>query len=96
MEVGAELTTATFQGVYMTTQPIEIHERVNASKTDGARALETPEGIDCRVAQGEGDDSRSADAPVWHRSSDTAVWSEKDSELGGEGQQHTRSTRGCF
>ena len=96
MEVGAELTTATFQGVYMTTQAIEIHERVDSSKTDGARALETPEGIDCSVAQDEGDDSRTADAPVWHCPSGTTVWSEKDSELGGEGQQHTRSTRGCF
>lgn len=95
MEVGAELTTTAFQGVYMTTQPIKIHERVNASETDGARALKTPEGIDCSVAQGEGDDSRTADAPAWHGSSGTTVWSEKGSELGRE-DQHTRSTRDWF
>lgn len=58
---GTELTATTFQGVYMTTQAIKVHERVNASKADGARALQTPEGIDCSVAQGEGDDSRTAD-----------------------------------
>lgn len=58
----------------MTTQAIKIHERVNASETDGARALETPEGIDCSVAQGKGDDSRTADAPVRHRSNGTTVW----------------------